>query len=434
MNVVALEILVIILLLLANGVFAMSEIAVVSARRVRLQQRAAAGDLNALAALNLAKAPDRFLSTVQIGITLIGILAGAFGGATVAGMLAQQFSRVQPLAPYSEALSLGVVVVCITYLSLIIGELVPKRLALNNPERIAARVARPMQQLSRLAAPAVALLSVSTKLLLRLLRVRPSNEPPVTEEEIRVLINQGTEAGVFEAAEQELFEHVLHLADQRIPLLMTPRLKIEWLDISAPSAELRQRVISSRYSRLPVCQGTLDNILGVVVAKDLLARALAGEPLDLRAALRQPLYVPETRTALQLLELFRQSPARIAMVVDEHGALEGLVTMYDVLEAIVGELPETDGQCEVLAIEREDGSWLLDGRLPLAEFRAIYQLGRLSGEDTGAYHTLAGFVLAQLGRLPVTAETFVWNDLKFEIVDMDRRRVDRILVTRMKPS
>jgi putative hemolysin len=429
---VAIDILFILLLLIANGLFAMSEIALISARKARLQQRAENDD-GARIALELANAPDRFLSTVQIGITLIGILAGAFGGATLSAHLAERLNRIPSIAPYSGIVSLVVVVMTITYLSLVVGELVPKRLALNSPERIAARIAKPMRFLSRLTAPAVHALSASSSFLLRLLRSRPTEEPPITEEEVKILIAVGTEAGVFEAAEHELLDNIFRLADQKIPQLMTPRLDVVWLDIESPPEEIRRRIINSPYSRMPVCQGTLDNILGVVKARDLLARVLAGEPLDLRATLRPPLYVPETRTALQLLEMFKQSATHIAMVVDEHGALEGLVTMNDVLEAIVGEMPSHLGGGESFAVQREDGSWLLDGRTPISDFKELFSIDRLPREEEGGYHTLAGFIMTQLGRLPSVSDNFVWNNLRIEVVDMDRRRIDKVLVNYIEP-
>jgi putative hemolysin len=428
---VTVEILFIILLLIANGLFAMSEIALVSSRRARLQRRAEK-DGGARVALELANAPDRFLSTAQIGITLIGILAGAFGGATITGRLAERLNRIPALAPYSEAVSFVVVVAAITYLSLVVGELVPKRLALNYPERIASRVAKPMLFLSRLTYPAVRALSASSSFLLRLLGARPAEEPPITEEEVKILIDVGAEAGVFEAAEHELVDNIFRLADLKIPQLMTPRLDIVWLDVESPPEEIRGRIISSPYSRMPVCEGTLDNILGVVKARDLLARVLAGKLLDLRAETRPPLYVPETRTALQLLELFKQSATHIAMVVDEHGALEGLVTMNDVLEAIVGEMPAHHRRVEDLAVQREDGSWLLDGRMPISDFKELFSIKRLPREEEGGYHTLAGFIMTYLGRLPSASDHFVWNGLRIEVVDMDRRRIDKVLVNRIE--
>jgi len=430
-NSVAIEILFVLLLLIANGVFAMSEIALVSSRKARLQRRAERDD-GARVALELANAPDRFLSTVQIGITLIGILAGAFGGATLSQHLAERLSRIPALAPYGEVVSFVVVVMVITYLSLVVGELVPKRLALNHPERIASRVARPMRFLSRLTSPAVRALSASSSLLLRLLGARPSEEPPITEEEVKILIDVGAEAGVFEAAEHELVDNIFRLADQKIPQLMTPRLDVVWLDVESPPEEIHERIINSPYSRMPVCHGSLDNILGVVKARDLLAKILAGEPLNLRAVMRQPLYVPETRTALQLLELFKQSATHIAVVVDEHGALEGLVTMNDVLEAMVGEMPAHHRRVESLAVRREDGSWLLDGRMPISDFKELFSIERLPREDEGGYHTLAGFIMAYLGRLPSASDHFVWKGLRVEVVDMDRRRIDKVLVNRVE--
>src|SRR5215475_3365252 len=432
-NSVAIEILFILLLLIANGLFAMSEIALVSSRKARLRRRAEK-DAGARVALELAEAPVRYLSTVQIGITLIGILAGAFGGATISAHLARSLNRIPALAPYSEAISLVVVVMTITYLSLVVGELVPKRLALNNPERIAARVAKPMRFLSRLTSPAVHALSASSSFLLRLLGARPTAEPPITEEEVKILIDAGAEAGVFEAAEHELVDNIFRLADLKIPQLMTPRLDIVWLDVESPPEEIRERIISSPYSRMPVCEGTLDNILGVVKARDLLARILADKPLDLRAAMRSPLYVPETRTALQLLEVFKQSATHIAMVVDEHGALEGLVTMNDVLEAMVGEMPAHHRRVESLAVQREDGSWLLDGRMPISDFKELFSIERLPREEEGGYHTLAGFIMTYLRRLPSASDHFVWDGLRVEVVDMDRRRIDKVLVNRVEPD
>src|SRR5215813_7787637 len=426
------EILFIILLLVANGIFAMSEMAIVSARRARLQHLAEI-DAGARAALELADAPDRFLSTIQIGITLIGILAGAFGGATISRQISAQLNRIPALAQYSEAISLVIVVVAITYLSLVVGELVPKRLALNNPEQIASRVARPMQFLLRLSSPVVRVLSASSAFLLRLLRIKPPAHPPVTEEEVKIMIDQGMQAGVFEEAEHDLVDNIFRLADQRIPQLMTPRPDVVWLDIDSPGEEIRQRIIDSPYSRMPVCRGALDNILGMVKAKDLLSRILSGEPLDLRASLRQPLYVPETRTGLQLLELFKGSTTHIAVVVDEHGAMEGLVTMNDVLEAMVGDMPAQPGQADSFAVQREDGSWLLDGRLPIADFKEIFSLDMLPREEAGYYHTLAGFIMTYLGRLPSPSDYFVWNRLRIEVVDMDRRRIDKVLVSRVDP-
>jgi putative hemolysin len=426
---VLLEVLVIFLLIILNGIFAMSEIAVVSARKTRLQQWAEEGNAKARAALELANDPNQFLSTIQIGITLVGILAGAFGGATIAEELAVILNEIPWLGPYSHLLSLALVVLGITYLSLIVGELVPKRLALNSPERLAAAIATPMKALSRVAYPAVHLLGRSTELLLRLLRIKPSTEPPVTEEEIRALIEQGTQAGMFEEAEQEMVERVFRLGDRRVSAVMTPRTEIVWLDRAASAEELRRIITESAHSRFLVAEGSLDNVLGVVHAKDLLAHILGEQVVDLSATLQQPLYVPESMRALKVLELFKQSPTHMALVIDEYGGIQGLVTPSDILEAIVGDLPEAGGQVEPLAVQREDGSWLLDGMLPVDEFKDLFDLGELPGEDQGIYQTLAGFVIMQLGRIPVVADQFEWEGLQIEVVDMDGNRVDKVLVT-----
>lgn len=429
------ELLFLFVLLIANGVFAMSETAVISSRKARLKQRADAGDRNARAALRLADAPDRFLSTVQIGITLVGILAGAFGGATLSKLLAARLALVPALAPYSEAIALGVIVLLITYLSLVIGELVPKRLALNNPERVASFVARPMRLLSRLTAPVVTLLTVSTAGVLWLLRVERAEESPVTEDEIKVLIEQGTEAGVFHEAEQDLVESVFRLADRRASALMTPRSEIMWLDAAAPPEETARRIAETRHARYPVCDGSPDTVLGIVQAKDLLARTLAGEPLDLRRALLQSLYVPDTKPALQVLEEFKRAHLQIAFVIDEYGTVRGLLTEADVLEAIVGDLPAAIGGADDYAVRRDDGSWLLDGALPVDSFHDILpEMGRLPGAEAREYETIAGFVLLQLGRVPRAGDGFDYNGARFEVMDMDGKRIDKLLVVPPPPA
>lgn len=426
------EVLLIFLLLLVNGVFAMSEIAVVSSRKARLQQRAETGDPGARRALELAENPNRFLSTVQVGITLVGILAGAFGGATIASQVAVYVRRIPSLAPYSEGISLGLVVLVITYLSLVIGELVPKRIALNHPERIAAAVAGPMNLLSRVSAPLVALLSVSTEAVLRLLRVRRTEEPPVTEEEIAMLLEQGTQAGIFEEAEQDIVERVFWLGDQRVASLMTPRRKVVWVDVEAPPEEYRETMARHRYSRFLVCDGSLDRVLGMVEVKDLWARTLEGEPVDdLRAVLRKPLFVPESTRALRVLAMFRESGTHLALVVDEYGGVEGLVTLNDVLEEIVGDLARAGAPAAPAVVQREDGSWLVDGSLQTDEFREAVGLPERRDEDREEYRTVGGFVLTHLGRIPVAGDKFVTEGLEVEVVDMDGHRVDKVLVSRL---
>ncbi|MBD3882664.1 HlyC/CorC family transporter [Phormidium tenue FACHB-886] len=423
------EILTILLLMIANGIFAMSEMAIVSARRARLQEQAEQGNVGARAALDLANSPNRFLSTVQVGITLIGTLAGAFGGAALAAPVANYIALIPALRQSSQAIAFGLVVLLITYLSLIIGELVPKRLALNNPEKIAAMLAVPMQMVAKLVAPIVTLLSLSTELVLKLLRANnPSAEPLVTEEEIKVLVRQGAEAGMFAAAEQDMVERVFHLGDQHVNALMTPRPDIVWLDLNDSSEVNRQKMIDSHHSRIPVCQDTLDNILGVVRVTDILARSLAGEPIDLASLLSQPLLIPETTHALRVLELFKQSGTHIAMIVDEYGVIQGLVTLNDVMEVIIGDVPFADDPQETDAVQREDGSWLLDGMLSIDEVKDIFHFDELPDEERGNYQTLAGFIIMQLGHIPRSTDHFEWAGYRFEVMDMDGNRVDKVLV------
>lgn len=432
MSVIILEIAFILTLLLANGIFAMSELAIVSARKVRLQRMAKSGDANAQAALVLAESPERFLSTIQIGITLVGILAGALGGATIAEQLGAQIATVPTLARYGEAIGIAIVVLVITYLSLIIGELVPKRLALSHPERIAILVAGPMRKLSAVASPLVSILSVSTSAVLSLLRLKASTEPPVTEEEVKVLIEQGTQAGVFEEAEQEMIESVFKLTDRSVEALMTPRPNIVWLDINNPE-DVRLKVAQSHYSRFPVCRGSLDNPLGVVKAKDFLSHCLAGEPLDLQSILKQPLFIPESTTAMKALKMFKTARTHLALIVDEYGAVEGLVTTNDVLEAIVGDIGPVQRRIERGAVRRQDGSWLLDGALPVDEVKEILSLERLPGEERDSYCTLAGFVLYCFGHIPHEGEHFEWQGVRFEVVDMDGKRIDKVLAKHLYP-
>lgn len=430
MAVITLEVLFIVLLLVGNGVFAMSELAIVSARKVRLRQMCESGDSRACAALDLAVSPDRFLSTIQIGITLVGILAGALGGATIAEQLGAQISRVPALAPYGEAIGVGVVVLMITYFSLIIGELVPKRFALNHPERIAKLVARPMMLWSRIVSPIVSLLSVSTSAVLTVLRMKEPSEPPVTEDEIELLIEQGTRAGVFEKAEQEIVQRVFKFADRRVVSLMTPRPDIVWIDVKASREEIRKKVSESHYSRFPVCRNSLDEILGVVKATDMLALCLKNEEVNPTTAMKSPLFVPESRSALQMLEIFKSSATHLALIVNEYGSIEGLVTTNDILEAIVGDIAPANAQFESYATQREDGSWLFDGAVPIDEFKEVFNAGPLPGEGRADYQTLAGFILFYLGRVPQAADHFQWKGLRFEIMDMDGKRIDKVLVSR----
>ncbi len=430
MNNSLVEITIIFLLLIINGVFAMSELGILSARKIRLQQKSEEGDKSARVALELAESPNRFLSTVQIGITLVGILAGAFGGATLAERLGVLLARIDWLKPYATGVAFAIVVLLTTYFTLVIGELIPKRLALNNPEKTALAMAKPMRFLSRIAAPVVSLLSASTDFGLRLLGITPPAEPPVTEEEIRVLMEQGTQVGVFEAAEQDMVEGIFRLNARYIDAIMTPRTEIEWLDLSESREEILADLLSSNHSRFPVGVDNLDNVQGILRAKDFLEKLVAGEPFEIRALLVPPLFVPDSMSALKVLELIKEAGVHEALVIDEYGGLLGMVTLYDVLKAIVGDIPGPGDDTEPEAVQREDGSWLLDGLLDIVDLKEILDVDELPEEDRIGFQTLGGFVMSQVGSIPTSGHSFDWNGYKFEILDMDGRRVDKVLVSK----
>lgn len=421
-----LEILIIVLLAVLNGIFAMSEAAMIASRRARLQQLAERGSSGAETAIKIAEEPNRFLSTVQIFITLIGILGGAFGGATVAEEIADAL-RETSFAPYADALGFAIIVLFTTYISLILGELVPKRLALRSPERIASLIAVPMQMLSKFAAPIVKLLSVSTDAVLWLLGSRETKESAVTEEEITIMIQQGVETGVFEASEQDMVEGIFRLGDRRVSSLMTPRTEIVWLNLHDSREENRRKMVESGFSRFPVCDGDLDHVVGLIQAKDILARIFTNEELDLKPIVIDPIYVPESMSASKVLELFRERSLHMAFVIGEHGGLEGLVTTQDILEAIVGE-PEVQE-----AVQRKDGSWLLDGMMTVDDVKDQLDVAELPGEYD-RFETLSGFVMAQLGDVPKEGDSFEWGNYRFEVVDMDGLRVDKVMVNVIPPD
>ena len=412
-------------LIALNGLFAMSELAVVSSRRSRLESLAARHVRGARAALRLTEDPTAFLSTVQIGITLVGILAGAFGGVALGGEVAKWLGRWAPIRPYAEPVALGAIVVVTTYATLIIGELVPKRIALRRPERIAMLVAPGMHLLARVAAPIVWVLKRSTEGVLRILPLHPAPPTTVTEEEIRMLIAEGTRAGVFLATEREMLEGVLRLADRRVRAIMTPRQEVAWLEVSAAPAEIAEQLAKHRASRYPVCRETIDQPVGIVHMKDLVPALLKGETIRLANHMRPPLVVPEGVEVLKLLDLFRAEGIHMAIVVDEYGTTEGVVTIGDIVEAITGELPEIGEEPEQGLIKREDGSWLVDGGYPIDEFEDRLRLHGL--RDDGDFTTVAGFVLHRLERVPSVGDHFVTPSGRFEIVDMDGNRIDKIL-------
>lgn len=422
------EILIIFLLIILNGIFAMSEISVVSSKKPRLQQRANEGDINAQRALDLAADPNPFLSTIQVGITLIGILAGALGGATLGDQLAPAIAQVPLLEPYASSIALFIVVLIITFFSIVLGEIVPKRIGLQNPERIAASLSGLMLFTSKIFKPLVWFLTKASDLTLRILGQKPSIEPPVTEEEILVQLDQGTQAGVIEETEQDMVEGVFRMHEQRVLSLMTPRSEIYWLDVNDSPEEIQRTIEESMYSSFPVCEDSLDSVLGIIKARDLLLESLHGEPLALKRNLQPVKYIPETAFASRALEIFKSGSVEMLLIVDEFGSVQGLLTINDILEEIVGDLTLTEPQ----ATQRQDGSWLLDGMLSIEDFKELFNIRRIPDEDE--YETLGGFVMTSLGRVPKPADRFEWSVYRFEVMDMDGNRVDKILVTTIPPK
>jgi putative hemolysin len=421
------EIVVVLLLILLNGFFAMSELAIVSSRRARLKLLADRGHRGARRALRLVENPTQFLATVQVGITLVGIVAGAYSGATLSAPLATLIRTWPLVGDYAFPLAVSLVVAAITYLSLVVGELVPKRIAMSHAEAIAVRVTLPMQLLARIGTPIVFALRVSTEGLLGLLGVRQSAEARITEEEIKVMIAEGTEAGIFVPQERQMIEGVLHLADRSVRSIMTPRPDIEWLDVQEDAAALMPGITEAEHSRLLLCEGTIDEVMGFVHVKDLLMQLAADKPLDPRAVLRQPLTVHESTTVLRLLDLFRQQAANLAIVLDEYGGVQGIVTPRDIFAAIAGEFAE-DAADEPGLMRRQDGSWLADGRLRVADLERGIGARELASDE---YTTVAGLLLHHMGRLPQTGEALEFGGYRFEVIDMDGRRIDKILVKRL---
>ena len=420
----------VVILLALNGVFAMSELAIVTARKVRLEQRAEDGDAGARAALSLAQDPTQFLSTVQVGITLIGVLAGAFGGATLAERLAATFARIPIVADYAEAVALGVVVTGITYLSLLIGELVPKRVALGQPERVASLVARPMRLLSRVAAPIVKLLTGPTNLVLRVFGLRVSSEPSITVEEIRSLVEQGAESGVVEDTEHQMVEGVFRLGDRLVSDLMTPRTQLEWIDFADPPERVREEITRQAKSRFLVCEGNPDNVLGVAFAEDLLVQSLSGGQLQLAGVLRQPLYVPTTMPGLTLLERLRTSRQQVAVALDEYGGLQGVVFLDDLVETVVGDLPLPGESASPAIVHHGEGKWLMHGSVPLEDVESTLDLDEIPDDIRGGVRTLGGLVMSLLGRVAAVGDVAQWDGLRAEVVAVEGRRVERVLVSR----
>lgn len=419
-----LEIFIIIGLILLNGLFSMAEIALVSARKARLEAQAQKGDLRAKEALALANHPDTFLSTVQIGITLIGILTGIFSGDTVTTDVAAFFEEIPWLSAYSNGLATAVVVIVLTYFSMVLGELLPKRIGLSNPEKIAKLAAGPMRIISLATHPFIWLLSKSTYLLTRLLGVKP-NDSQVTEEEIKAIISEGTEQGTIEEAEQEIIERVFHLGDRNITSLMTHRSDIVWFDVNDNEQSIKEKIIKEPHSIYPICDGDIDDIKGVVSIKDLY---ITSDLTLFKHIMKPAMFVPENNTAYRVLEKFKETQLHSCFIVDEYGSVLGMITLNDILEAIVGDLPQPDIE-DYEIIKREDGSYLVDAQIPFYDFLSRFEMTDWMHEGEQEFNTLAGFILHKLERIPHTGDTLEWKGFRFEIIDMDSLRIDKIMVT-----
>jgi putative hemolysin len=419
-------------LTILNGVFSMSEIALVSSRRSKLETDAKNGDRRAQAALDLANSPNRFLSTVQIGITLIGILLGIFSGDTLTTDVQNWVVQVDFLRPYAHSVAVVLVLLLLTYLSLVLGELVPKRIGLSNPEGIAKTMAAPMEILSRITAPFIALLTFSSDSLIRLLRIRPS-ENAVTEEEIKSLIQEGTSGGAIEEIEQEIVQNVFQLGDRKITSLMTNRQEIIFLDLDDEPAENRAKILDHRHSVYPLCNGGVDDVVGLIYTKDFLGEDLDTELLRLSDAKRDALFVPENNRAYQVLERFRERKQYVGIIVDEYGGVLGMVTLNDILDALIGEIDD-DPESDYDIRPRADGTYLIDAQLPFEDFLSYFDitLSAQTRRDLTGFDTLGGFALYVLKDIPQTGETFVWQTYRFEIVDMDKSRIDKILVHKLE--
>lgn len=432
------DIFIILALILLNGVFAMSELAVVSSKRLRLERLAADGSAGAATALGLHEDPSRFLSTVQVGITLIGIFTGAFGEASLVARLAPTFVSLGLDDDYARAAALAIVVVCITFVSIVLGELVPKRIAILYPEAMAAAISRPLNLLSRIMHPFVRLLAFTTDSIMRLIGMHHRKDETPTEEDVTGMIKESTDAGVFEKAEYDIAARALRLDDWHLRALMTPRVDLEYIDLDQPLAESLARIAESPYSRFPVYRGDRSQVAGVVRARNLFGQAIRKqslEAIDIAAAVEPVVYVPESVSAIDLLEQLKKHRVELAMIVDEYGDIQGMVTLTDVMIALVGEVTADGEAGHEDAVRREDGSWFVDGGMVLDRFR--YLTGAeiaFPDEEEGAYHTLAGFLLYQLGVIPKSGDRLDWGGWRFEIADMDGNRIDRLLVSREEPA
>lgn len=421
--------LIVLILILANGLFAMTEIAIVTSKRNRLELLAEKGDTRATVALELAENPNQLLSTIQIGITMIGVVTGAFGGATIAGQLAYYVEKIPGLVSISYQLSFVIVVGLSTYLSLIIGELVPKRIGMNNPEKVACIVAKPMHFFSKINRPVIWFLSKSTEVVLKFLRVKPNTEPEVTEEEITSLIEQGVYSGVVEEIEQDMVEQIFYLGDKRLADILTPRTQLAWIDIEDSFEHIISTMITSPHSKFPVGKGSLDNFQGIIHTKDVFAKLVSGEKFDITECIRETLIHPESMRVYQALKTFREAGRHEAIVIDEYGGIEGFVTLHDIMENIIGEMPLSGEEPDPEIVEKGENSWLADGLVPIDAFMRYFEI-----EDApipAYYHTLGGLIINEIGDIPKETDKIIIGDLLLEVVDMDNVRVDKVLITRI---
>ena len=420
----------IIILIFVNGVFAMSEMSLISSGKARLQKLVDEQRRGAKSALKLHQQPNRFLSTIQVGITLVAILNGTLGEEALAAPIHQHLLQLPLLAPYAEVLSKTLTVILITYFSVVVGELVPKRLALLRPETIAILVARPMNILATIASPLVWLLSSSSTLLLYLLRADRQPLTTVTNEEIKLLMEIGSESGVFHASEGTLVANVLRLDEQRVGAIMMPRKEIFAIDLEDADTDVRSRIADCPYERTVICRNGLENVLGILYRSDLLKSVMAGAELDIIGVIRPPMYVPDSMTLAHLLEFFREARTDFALIVNEYGDTEGLVTLSDVLAAIVGDLPSIDSDHDPDVVQRDNGSWLVDGGLSIKRIKTIIGMNtNFPGETNNAYNTVGGFILYQLEKMPRVADSFIYAGWTFEVVDIDGTRIDKVLIT-----
>jgi putative hemolysin len=428
MNSVLLELAIVFALLVANGVFSMAEIAIVSSRKAKLRQLAADGDTRARLALHLAESPNTFLATVQIGITLIGVLTAAFSGASISAELAVPLREIGWLATYADQIAFSLVVVVLTYFTLVIGELVPKRIGLGNPEGVASVLAGPMHGLSRVGAPLVILLGRSTDALLRLLRIKPVAEVKVSEEEVRLLVREGMRVGLFHPQEPAMIESVMALDHTPVRDLMTPRAKIIWINVTDSHETIWHRIVVSAHSTFPVYEGKRDNVLGLVTVKAIYANLAAGVAVNVRDLTTPALVLPESLSTSALLDRFKTTGKHVALVTDEFGAIAGLVSLHDVIEAIVGELPSPSDRLKPRAVRRDNGSWLVDGMLDAAEFERTVVDFPLHPAGARDYQTFAGFIVKHLGHVPAEGESFRYHGYLVEVIDLDVHRVDKVLL------